>query len=94
MKKQIVPALALCIATLLFGNELSAQQKPQDVNSCLECHGNAAKMKEMGFSQFAVTQQEVEKQTKMPASCTGCHLGNPKDATRTERIKGCSDSIM
>ena len=88
MKKRVIFSLLLSIATLLFGNELSAQQKPQEVSSCLECHGNAAKMKEMGFSQFAVTQQEVEKQTKMPASCTDCHLGNPKDAAKDGAHKG------
>ena len=82
----IFPITEYCHIT--FGNELSAQQKPQEVSSCLECHGNAAKMKEMGFSQFAVTQQEVEKQTKMPASCTDCHLGNPKDAAKDGAHKG------
>ena len=88
MKKQVVLSLALSIAVLLFGNELSAQQKPQDVNSCLECHGNAAKMKELGFPQFTMTQEEVSKQTGMPATCTNCHFGNPADATKEGAHKG------
>ncbi|MEK6698971.1 MAG: hypothetical protein AABZ10_07995, partial [Nitrospirota bacterium] len=65
MKKRVLWASALTlIAVFLAGSGTMAQQKSQEVNSCLECHGNAAKMKELGFSQFAVTQQEVEKQTK------------------------------
>ena len=89
MKKQVLFALAVSIISLLIvSTKTTAQQKPQEVSSCLECHGNAAKMKEMGFSQFAVTQQEVEKQTKMPASCTDCHLGNPKDAAKDGAHKG------
>ncbi len=83
MKKRVVFALTLgFIVLLIAGNKSTAQQKFQEVNSCLECHSNAAKMKEMGFPQFVVTQQEMEKQTTMPASCTDCHLGNPKNSTK------------
>lgn len=50
-------------------------------DSCRECHGNAQKMQELGYPHFTVTQQEVEQQSGMPASCPDCHLGNPvKDA--------------
>ena len=89
MRKSVIFGVMLGMMLLfVMSAKSTAQQKPQDVDSCLECHGNAAKMKEMGFPQFAVTQQEVEKQTKMPATCTGCHLGNPKDATKDGAHKG------
>ena len=76
MKRQVIFVLALCIITLLVVNKTMA------VDSCLECHSNAAKMKELGFPQFTMTQQEVSKQTGMPATCTSCHFGDPADATK------------
>lgn len=83
MRKSVIFGIMLgVVALLIFSNKTFAQQKPQNVNSCLECHTNEAKMKELGFPQFTVTQKDVEKQTKMPASCTDCHLGNPSETTK------------
>ena len=45
-------------------------------NSCRDCHENAQKIG-ADYLHFVVTQQEVERQTGMPASCPDCHLGNP-----------------
>lgn len=68
---------------------INAYQKEDVVNSCLECHSNPAKMKEMGFPQFTITPTEVEAQTKMPGvTCTDCHLGNPKDSTKEGAHRG------
>jgi hypothetical protein len=52
---------------------------PGDVHadSCLDCHGNAAKMKALGYPHFTVTGKDTELQTGMPATCSQCHLGNP-----------------
>ncbi len=89
MKKKGMLALVFCSLSLLIAADRTiAQQKPPSVNSCLSCHGDAVKMRELGFPQFSVTQQEVEKQTKMPASCTDCHLGNSSDATKEGAHKG------
>lgn len=57
-------------------------------NSCLVCHENRQKMKELGFPHFVVTQQEVQAQTRMPADCNQCHLGNPEAGSREEAHKG------
>ncbi len=55
--------------------------------TCLVCHGNAQKMKELGYPQFSVTLEEVETQTKMPGLCSGCHLGNPAATTQNEQAR-------
>jgi hypothetical protein len=45
--------------------------------SCRECHENAQKMREMGFSHLVVSEQEVELQSRMATKCPDCHLGYP-----------------
>jgi hypothetical protein len=35
-------------------------------------------MEALGYGAFAVTSREVEAQTRMPATCSDCHLGNPE----------------
>jgi hypothetical protein len=45
-------------------------------------------MKELGFPQFSVANEDVQKQTEMPASCTDCHLGNPSDSAKEGAHKG------
>jgi len=69
----ILAVLSICIIVLFIAsNKTIAQegQKHSASDSCLECHGNAAKMKELGFPQFTMTHEEVAKQTGMPATCT------------------------
>jgi len=70
-------ALYLLLFLMLFSGNASAD------NSCADCHGNADKMEEYGYSQLAVSPEEVRAQTRMPAFCADCHKGNP-DATGKE----------
>ncbi len=91
MKKQVRFGLALgIIALLIISNKTIAQQKPQDANTCLQCHSDAKKMKELGYPELAMTREEVEKQTGMPATCEMCHQGNPNDNT----IEGAHKGIL
>ncbi len=91
MKKRVIfPLLLGIIALLIINNKAIAQQKPQNINSCLECHSNAEKMKELGYPEFAMTHDDVEKQTGMPATCEMCHQGNPNDNT----IEGAHKGIL
>lgn len=46
-------------------------------DSCIGCHGDRQQMKALGYEHFAMTSREIEAQTRMPASCSECHLGNP-----------------
>lgn len=89
MKKQVILGLALGIITLLIiSNKTIAQQKPQDANTCRQCHSDAKKMKELGYPELAMAREDVEKQTGMPATCEMCHQGNPNDNTVEGAHKG------
>jgi hypothetical protein len=76
------------IVILIVSSNGTAQQAPQDVDSCLACHSDAANMKQSGFPQFVLSQVEVEKQTGMTVSCTSCHLGDPSNLTKDGAHKG------
>ncbi len=65
----------IMLAALFTTGEAGAQ------DSCAWCHSDAARMKESGFPQFTFTLEQVQKETKMPATCMDCHLGNPLDKT-------------
>ncbi len=66
--------LRIILLTLLIsGSAITAVAS----DSCTECHGNRQKMEALGYGGFAVTPQEAEAQTRMPARCDQCHLGNP-----------------
>lgn len=44
---------------------------------CLFCHEDRARMEEMGYPQFTVTAEEVERESRMPrTTCRDCHLGD------------------
>ena len=72
----------IMLAALFTSGEAGAQ------DSCTWCHSDAARMKESGFPQFTFTLEQVQKETKMPAACMDCHLGNPLDKTREGAHQG------
>ncbi|HLO24784.1 MAG TPA: cytochrome c3 family protein [Geobacteraceae bacterium] len=78
--------LLLMVLGTLFMPEVAAGNVVP--NSCRDCHGNAQKMAALGYSHFAVTQQEVERQTGMPATCPECHLGNPAKKEKEQAHEG------
>ncbi len=63
-------------------------------NSCLDCHGNARKMKESGYPHFFFTQQEVERQSGMTATCADCHSGNPASNEKAEAHLGMGRLLL
>ncbi|MDA8162745.1 MAG: cytochrome c3 family protein [Desulfobacteraceae bacterium] len=88
MKVRIIFMLMLGTAALFLINNQAAARPKQEINSCLGCHADTSKMKGFGYPQFTITNEETQKQTKMPASCTDCHLGNPADPTKEGAHKG------
>jgi hypothetical protein len=64
------------------------------IDSCRGCHGNALKMQELGYPHFAVTQQEVEQQSGMPAFCPDCHLGNPAKDAKEQAHQGMGRLLL
>lgn len=46
---------------------------------CLKCHSDLQKMTRLGYPQFYVTQEMIEKEAKHPnVRCQDCHLGNSR----------------
>jgi hypothetical protein len=46
--------------------------------SCQNCHGNFQLMSSLGRRDFSFSSGEIQSQTGMDATCSQCHLGNPK----------------
>ena len=63
-------------------------------DNCRSCHENRQAMEKSGYGHFTVTQQEVETQSRMPASCSGCHLGDPGAANKEQAHKGLARLLV
>jgi hypothetical protein len=91
MKRQSLYAVTLSvIAFVILGNKTYAGEERQSASTCLQCHSDAEKMKTMGFPEFTVTNEDVERQSGMIAACELCHQGNPTDGT----IEGAHKGIL
>ena len=88
MKKHLLLICGFLIAMTLSGNAKTGAQTGTPANSCVKCHSDAQRMKELGYPKFTMTLKEVRMQTGMPASCEMCHLGNPSDGTVAGAHKG------
>jgi hypothetical protein len=75
---------AILICCLIAGAAITAKAS----DSCNDCHGNRQKMEALGYGSFAVTSQETEAQTRMPATCSECHLGNQNKKDKDNAHKG------
>lgn len=63
-------------------------------DSCRDCHENSRKMASLGYAAFAVTQKEVEAESRMPAGCSECHLGNPEASDRDAAHQGMARLLV
>jgi hypothetical protein len=44
---------------------------------CVKCHADAMKMAGLGYPQFVMTREQVQKEARHPnTECRDCHLGN------------------
>lgn len=56
---------------------------------CIACHGNAQKMKALGYPQFYVTQELARQETKHSrVKCQDCHLGDGRTKELQQAHKG------
>ncbi len=62
---------------------------------CVACHGNKEKMQSLGYPQFYMTREMVERESNHPnVRCHECHLGDGK-ATETDKAhKGMLKVIL
>ena len=91
----LIPAVAILSTTGSKGSEEDLYPRPPD--SCLACHADIKRMKDMGFPEFytggdTVSSQETAmiysgSNLRMPY-CVSCHLGNPNDYTVEGAHKG------
>jgi len=49
----------------------------QSSDKCVACHADNAKMASLGYPRFAMTRDQVRKESRHPnTECRDCHLGN------------------
>ena len=49
----------------------------QSSDRCVACHANKAKMAGLGYPEFVMTREQVQKESRHPnTECRDCHLGN------------------
>ncbi len=62
-------ALLLAFAFLYTGYHSS--------DKCVSCHSDKARMTTLGYPQFVMTREQVQKESRHPnTECRDCHLGN------------------
>jgi len=57
-------------------------------NTCIQCHGDRTAMTALGYQEFFMPDSLVREQTKMPAVCSDCHLGNPDEPSQNSAHQG------
>jgi hypothetical protein len=73
-KKIVLLVILLFALVLMFLGWRSWQNSSAE---CVRCHADKPKMTELGFPQFYMTNETVEKQSKHPnVTCRDCHLGD------------------
>jgi len=49
----------------------------QSSDKCVSCHADNARMTKLGYPQFVMTREQVQKESRHPnTECRDCHLGN------------------
>ncbi len=62
---------------------------------CIECHGNKEKMQSLGYPQFYMTREMVEKENRHPnVKCHECHLGNGRASDVNKAHKGMLKALL
>jgi len=81
---------AILLFVLVSGTAITTEAS----DSCIECHGNRQRMESLGYGAFTVTSQEAEAQTRMPARCDQCHLGDPESKELGKSHKGMARLLV
>jgi hypothetical protein len=62
---------------------------------CVKCHSDKDKMQSLGYPQFYMTQETIEKESKHPnVKCHECHLGNNRAKDPDKAHKGMLSVLM
>ena len=61
----------------------------QSSDKCVSCHCDKNRMSELGYPQFAMTMEQVQKESHHPnTECRDCHLGNGLSSNPDSAHKG------
>lgn len=82
--KILFTCIALIVASVVFAAS----------DSCITCHSDAKRMSALGAAALTVTGQEVENQSRMPAGCSDCHLGNSAASERDLAHEGMARLLV
>jgi hypothetical protein len=75
--------LVLAFAYFYTGYQSSAR--------CVGCHADKARMTKLGYPQFFMTREQVQKEARHPnTECRDCHLGNGLSDVPSKAHKGMS----
>ena len=67
----IVVQLLLVLCFLFF------YARYQSSDTCVTCHADKARMTGLGYPEFVMTREQVQKESRHPnTECRDCHLGN------------------
>ncbi|HMK42531.1 MAG TPA: cytochrome c3 family protein [Dissulfurispiraceae bacterium] len=80
--------IRLCNALLLVAGLAWYSDAAAAAESCVDCHEQKEHMEQSGYPQFHFLMTNIARQTKMTASCSQCHLGNPSAAAKKEAHEG------
>jgi nitrate/TMAO reductase-like tetraheme cytochrome c subunit len=48
----------------------------QSSDQCVKCHADKDRMTKLGYPQFTMTREQVQKESRHPnTECRDCHLG-------------------
>lgn len=72
---------------LLLVSAISAETSAAG-ESCQDCHGSFQLMSSLGRRDIAYSVNEIQSQTRMDATCSQCHLGNPAEKEKSAAHKG------
>jgi hypothetical protein len=67
----------------------------QSSDKCVKCHADKEKMASLGYPQFVMTREQVQKEARHPnTECRDCHLGNGLSDNPAKAHKGMLKLIV
>lgn len=67
----------------------------QSSDKCVACHADKAKMTGLGYPEFTMTREQVQKEARHPnTECRDCHLGNGLFSDPAKAHKGMLKLIV
>jgi hypothetical protein len=85
----VLAQLALVLLFLYFYSGYQSSDK------CVACHADKKRMADLGYPQFVMTREQVQKESRHPnTECRDCHLGNGLSDNPARAHKGMLKLIV